>query len=435
MSDTNQSTIEASPAGDGLLDWLFLDLNSYFASVEQQDRPELRGRPVIVVPVKTDHTCAIAASKEAKRFGIKTGTQVGEAKARCAGLVCVLARHDAYVKYHARVLEEVDHHIPVTQVCSIDEMACRLVGSFREPDTAIAIARRIKEGLRKNVGEVMTCSVGLSTNRFLAKVASDMQKPDGLVTLRAEEVPVRMASASIRDFPGVGPNMEKRLYAAGILDIPTLFETPRDRLRAIWGGVEGERFWFRLHGTEIGEKASDQKSVSHSHVLPPVQRPSYIAEQVLRRLVLKAASRVRRMGCYATGMEISVRVERGPRLTTAVRFQPACDSPALLGVFNGLWAQLLEAMDGGRRCKKVGVVLSGLVPADSLRQLELFGGATAQESARIRRRERASRAMDALNGKFGRDTVTIGLRPDEARGFTGTKVAFNRVPELDEFHE
>lgn len=435
MQDPNQSALEARPAQDGLLDWLFLDLNSYFASVEQQDRPELRGRPVIVVPVETDHTCAIAASKEAKRFGIKTGTAVGEAKARCPGLVCVRARHDAYVKYHTRILEEVDRHIPVTQVCSIDEMACRLVGSFREPDTAVAIAQRIKDGLRKNVGEVMTCSVGLSTNRFLAKVASDMQKPDGLVTLLPEEVPKRMATAPIRDFPGVGPNMERRLQAAGILDVPTLFETPRDRLRAIWGGVEGERFWFRLHGTEIGEMSSDRHSVSHSHVLPPSQRPSYIAEQVLRRLVLKAASRLRRMGYYATAMDAAVRLEKGPRLSVGTRFQPACDSPALLTVFNGLWAQMLEAMDGGRRCKKVGVVLSGLVPAESLRQLELFGGATAQESARVQRRERASRAMDALNGKFGRDTVTIGLRPDEARGFTGTKVAFNRVPDLDEFHE
>jgi DNA polymerase-4 len=105
------------------LKWLFMDLNSYFASVEQQERPELRGKPVAVVPMMTDSTCAIAASYEAKAYGIKTGTPIYEAKQMCPGLRCVLARHDLYVDYHHRILEEVVKHTPINKVWSIDELS------------------------------------------------------------------------------------------------------------------------------------------------------------------------------------------------------------------------------------------------------------------------------------------------------------------------
>src|SRR5580698_2495270 len=110
------------------LNWLFVDLNSYFASVEQEVRPDLRGRPVGVVPMMADTTVCIAASYEAKAFGVKTGTMVGDAKRICAEIVVVEARHELYVDYHHRVVEAVESCLPVTAVLSIDEMACRLLG-------------------------------------------------------------------------------------------------------------------------------------------------------------------------------------------------------------------------------------------------------------------------------------------------------------------
>lgn len=433
-SSPNASESHVAAAG-GPLDWLFLDLNSYFASVEQQERPELRGRPIIVVPVETDHTCAIAASYAAKKFGIKTGTMVGEAKAKCPGLVCVLARHEVYVDYHHRVLAEIDRHLPVSHIASIDEMACQLIGSLREPAAALALARRLKDGLRRNVGEVITCSIGLAPNRFLAKTATDLQKPDGLVVLRPEDVPVRLAHAPLRDLCGIGANLERRLHAVGIYTIPMLWEAEPAQLRRAWGGVEGERFWFKLHGTEVPEPPPVRRSVGHSHVLPPELRPSLAAEQVARRLALKAASRLRRIGYYATALDLSVRVERGPHLGVTARFPATCDSPTLLTALTKLWTEIRVAMEGGGRCKKIGVTLHGLVPADSLRQLELFAEAAARKPEERARRERASVAMDALNKKFGRDTVTLGMKPREVRTFTGTRIAFNRVPKVEEFNE
>ena len=153
------------------LRWLFLDLNSYFASVEQQLQPSLRGKPIIVAPVGSDTTVAIAASIEAKRFGIRTGTPVWEAKQKCRELIVTPARHERYVEFHDAIVAEVWKHVPVTQVCSIDEMACRLLDNENGRDAAVALAHRIKAGIRASVGERLTSSVGIAPNRLLAKLA------------------------------------------------------------------------------------------------------------------------------------------------------------------------------------------------------------------------------------------------------------------------
>ena len=166
------------------LRWLYVDFNSYFASVEQQLRPELRGKPIAVVPVETDSTSAIAASYEAKAFGVKTGTKIHEAKRLCPGLVCVLARHECYVEFHHRLIEEIERHIPVTAVCSIDEVACRLMDNEISLERSTAIARAIKNGIANNIGPYLRCSIGIAPNRYLAKVGTELEKPDGLVVLQ-----------------------------------------------------------------------------------------------------------------------------------------------------------------------------------------------------------------------------------------------------------
>ena len=163
------------------LRWLFLDMNSFFASCEQQDRPELRGRPVAVAPVDSDATSCIAASYEAKAFGIKCGTNVGEARRRCPELVVITGNHSVYAEYHRRILWLLRSILPDVRKLSVDEMACPLWGGneLTEGD-AVALARRIKRALREHVGEQMICSVGLAPNAFLAKVATELHKPTAL---------------------------------------------------------------------------------------------------------------------------------------------------------------------------------------------------------------------------------------------------------------
>ena len=115
------------------LKWLYLDFNSYFATIEQQVKPILRKKPVVIVPSVTDYTCAIAASHEAKKLGIKTGTMIYKARSICPDLICVQADHEKYIYYHHKLVKEISKYIPIEQVCSIDEVACKLLGKECNP--------------------------------------------------------------------------------------------------------------------------------------------------------------------------------------------------------------------------------------------------------------------------------------------------------------
>ena len=119
------------------LKWLYLDFNSYFATIEQQINPPLRNRPIAIVPSITDYTCAIAASYEAKKKGIKTGTMIAEAKKLCPDIICIQANHEKYIAYHHKLINEINKHIPIEHVCSIDEVACKLIGKECKPKNCL----------------------------------------------------------------------------------------------------------------------------------------------------------------------------------------------------------------------------------------------------------------------------------------------------------
>ena len=147
--------------GENRVQWLFLDLNAFFASCEQEENPALRGRPIIVVQTLTDSAVAIAASYAAKAFGIKTGTLMRDARQMCPAMIAVQANHALYTEYHERILKAVDTCLPVEKVCSIDEMACKLMGTERQVPVARQLAVKVKRALREQVGECLTCSIGI----------------------------------------------------------------------------------------------------------------------------------------------------------------------------------------------------------------------------------------------------------------------------------
>ena len=419
------------------LKWLYVDFNSYFASVEQQTQPELRGRPVAVVPVETDSTCAIAASYEAKAFGVSTGTPIWKARQLCPDLICVLARHDLYVDFHHRAIAEIERHIPIAAVCSIDEMAARLLSNEAQPAVATAIAQSIKAGLKASLGEWMRVSIGIAPNRYLAKVAGEMQKPDGLTVLMPEDIIPRLcAELELTDLPGIGRNMERRLRCKGIHSLTDIYALDRRRMRWVWGSVWGERMWYLLRGYDLAEPETERRSIGHSHVLAPALRPPSQAIAVARRLTLKAASRLRRIGYLASRFHFSVRLEEGTRLRMDLRCLPSQDSVTFLLLLRTAWQHLLADRPTAV-IKKISVTLYRLSPTDHC-QLDLFHdmqGASAPQALETPRNLRLSLAMDRLNHRFGRDTVLIGLLPSTGRGFSGTKIAFTRIPDLAEFRE
>lgn len=413
--------------------WLYVDFNSYFASVEQQLRPELRGRPVAVIPVETDATCAIAASYEAKAYGIKTGTPIYEAKKLCPDLTCVLANHEHYVEYHHRILAEMDNHLPVSAVCSIDEVACRLMDNETSPERVAAIAASIKRGLARNVGEYVRCSIGVAPNRYLAKVATDLRKPDGFTTVLSEQLPGTLLQLKLRDLPGIGANMQRRLNLAGVWDMAGLWALEPKQMRHIWGGVWGERMWYLLRGYDLPEIETQRSSIGHSHVMAPELRRPENAIYVARRLTLKAASRLRRLGYYAAHFTLSLRLESGERLKWETRCYRAQDSPTFLHLLNEGWRAVTPCH---RTCliKKLSITLSGLSAADTLAP-ELFQELPGVDMHQRARGEKISHALDRINHRFGRDSAVIGMLPAQGRSFSGTKVAFTRIPDREEFLE
>ncbi len=230
------------------VNWLFVDMNSYFASVEQQVQPRLQGKPTVVVTVDVDSTVCIAASYEAKAFGVSTGTQLGEAKKKCPHLNVVEARHEIYVDYHNQIKQAVENCLHVSKTVSVDEMECRLLGRERQLDQARALARQVKQAIR-GVGETLRCSIGLAPNRFLAKTASNLQKPDGLVSIIASQLPQVLFRLKPRDLPGIGSRMEARLHRLGIETMEQLWQLDMEQMTQLWGGVVGTRFWLKLRAT------------------------------------------------------------------------------------------------------------------------------------------------------------------------------------------
>jgi DNA polymerase-4 len=414
------------------VEWLFLDMNSYFASVEQQLHPEFRGKPIAVIPVESESTCAIAASYEAKAYGISTGTPIYVARQRCPDLICVMAKHNAYVEYHHKILEEVNQYLPIHSVASIDEMSCKLGNNFQETDKAIQLAKDIKAGIARNIGKYIRCSIGLSSNRFLAKVATDMEKPDGLVVLDPNALPQAFESLTLSDLPGIGQNMLKRLYRNGVYTLEDLYNLSPKHMRSIWHNVGGERFWYALHGQEIPPTPTNRSTVGHSHVLDPEYRPPAKAEQVARRLLVKAATRLRRLEHYTRKMTVSIRIENGPRYALETKFDPCQDNHTLLHTLLMMWHQLLAQSKQGR-IKKISITLHGLVK-NPFNQYGLFDQKNIP-SKNQERLQKASSAMDKLNEKFGRNTVVMGDLPDKKESFSGTKIAFSRIPDKQEFYE
>ncbi len=393
------------------LRYLFLDLNAYFASCEQQERPELRGKPTIVVPVDADTSFAIAASYEAKAFGIKTGTQIGEAKQKCPNLQVVRARPQVYVAYHNAIIKAADTVLPVEEVCSIDEMRFRLLRTESPPEVAIQLAKRIKAAIQTHVGSQMKCSVGIAPNPFLSKIATEIQKPDGLVVLEAKDLPHKLLGLKLTDFTGINRRMAARLNASGIFSSEDLCRANRHELRSAFGSVVGERWWFYLRGFVLSEDHHDRKSLGHSHVLPPDLRTDQGCREVLLRLLQKASARLRSIGLYTEEMIVSVKSYE-KAWSARVKLPPTQDTIKLNAFFLEAW----EGRDFSRP-RAVSVTFYELKPREEV-TFSLFD----EEEDRTM----LNSAVDELNQKFGKNSIYLaGMHG--ARNTAKEKIAFGKT--------
>jgi DNA polymerase IV len=416
------------------LKWLFLDLNSYFASVEQQAESRLRGRPVAVVPAVSDYMTIIASSYEARAFGVKTGMKWREARLLCPDIVAIPARHDVYVAYHHRIRAVIERHIHIGKVCSIDEVACPLLGREQMVDAAYALARRVQGAILSEVGECLGSSVGLAPSCLLAKTASTMKKPRGITVLEQKDLPGPLLRLALQDLTGIGKNRARRLQAAGIHNVESFWNLTPNAARRIWGSIEGEAFWYGLHGVDPPEQPpSPRQSIGHSQVLMPEMRDPQSAWVVGRRLLVAAAARLRQAQCIAGRLIVHARIPDYPSWEREIRLRPTANTFALLRKMDDLCATFLTDL-AGSRIRKIGITLSGLQPHEGP-EPDLFAlTLLAQEEPPSEHRElQLACAIDRLNQRYGRDSVSIGPPPRRLADYTGGKIAFSRIPDPADF--
>ena len=434
-----------TPNQPDLFGFLHIDLNSFFASVEQQLHPEYRGKPVGVCGTMADTGALIAASYEAKALGVKTLTKVGEAKRLIPDIILVDGSHSVYSEFSHNIAKAVERVCPVAHTPSIDEMVCELMGRERNPPAARRIALDIKQAIKDDVGETLRCSIGMAPNRYLAKIASDMQKPDGLIGLLPSQLPRAIAHLDLRDLPGVGARTEARLHAKGITTMPELLALDRNGMHALWDSVWGDRLYHWLRGADTGDDGAPvdsgiQKSLGHSHVLAPEHRSQQGAWAVAHKLLHKASMRLRMEKFHAATMAVTIkysltREQQAKALAEQkkvkqhssgiqqtgwgmeARFRPAQDTLTLLEVLQGIWKQAPQ----GPEYEKpffVGVTMRNLTP-DADVPVMLF-----EEPGN---RNQLSATMDKLNLKYGHTTLHFaGMLP--ARDSAPTRIAFTQIP-------
>jgi DNA polymerase-4 len=421
--------------------FLHVDLNSFFASVEQELHPEYRGKPTAVVGTMADTGTLIAASYECKAVGVKTGTKVAEARKLIPDIILVNGSHTEYAKISHEIAKAIERVCPVAHTPSIDEMVCELIGREREPAAARDIALRIKQAIKTDVGKTLRCSIGIAPNRYLAKIASDMQKPDGLIGLLPSQLPRAIAHLHLRDLPGVGARTEARLNAKGIHTMAELLALDRNGMHTLWDSVWGDRLYHWLRGHETGDDGAPapsdiQKSLGHSHVLGPEFRTQDGAWAVAHKLLHKAAMRLRmehfHTGSLAVTIKYALTSEQQQRARKVkkhssgitqtgwgmeARFRPCNDTLSLLEVLRAAWAQRPQSPDH-QRPFFIGVTLRNLIPDDDM-QAMLFNEPG--------NRNELSATMDKLNLKYGHSTLHFaGMLP--ARETAPTRIAFTQIP-------
>jgi len=323
------------------IEWLYLDFDGFFASVEQQARPVMK---------------------------------LGDAKRICPELILQPQSPDLYRRAHNALIAEINSVIPISAIKSIDELCCKL--DKKDIADPHKLARDLKTAIAKGVGPFITCSIGFAANRHLAKIACKMDKPDGVTIWNPCDMPAPLLPLPFDDIAGIGKRMEQRLFKAGIYNLKDLLATEPKHMRKLWRNVTGERLWYALHGYAIQAGKSERGMFGHGRVLPPELRDFTGARDCSRLLLVKAARRMRREGYYASSLFIWLSLRRGYMQgeyswTSAHKLHAANDDQACLKALDVLWAKAKSQIPKSMKIVRVGVTLGDLTRADS-RQLDIL---------------------------------------------------------------
>ncbi len=387
-----------------------VDMNSYFASVEQQANPFLRGRPVGVCSYLHEKGCVIAASVEAKRFGIRVGMTVFEARRMCPHAVFVQNDPAKYRTVTSRIFSILGELTDRLEPYSIDEAFLDLTGWCRDSAEAAWMLTRARQRIQREVGEWLRCSIGIAPTRFLAKTASKLKKPNGLTIIDHQNLDAVLGTLSLRDLHGVGPRMEKRLKKIGIFSPLALKQYPVANLIRLFGKY-GFMMWVKLHAAEperiLRADEDNRKSIGHSYCIPDVVNREGRVVSVLIKLTERAARRMRSYGYSASVVNVSIGF-RDESAQHPISFragdtsrwcrldEPANDSFTLTDTAT----RLLYELWSGERLGFLAVTLSEFSTPNG--QSILFAPVRSEKQKRI------STALDAIRDRYGTDAVMLG---------------------------
>lgn len=376
---------------------LHVDMDAFFASVEQVLNPALRGKPVIVAGPVEERGVVSAASYEARRYGVRSAMPTAQAKRLCPDGVFIAPSHHAYSDYSARVLAILQRYTPLVEPTSVDEAYLDVTGCEKLYGDPVSLARRIKDAVRREVG--LTCSVGVAPNRLLAKMASGLEKPDGLTVIRTGDVPAKLWPKPVGHLHGIGPSTRTRLRALGVATIGDLARYPVDLLIREFG-TGGRHLHEAANGLDdtpvrpVG-RYEEAKSVSHETTFARDIEDRAEMERTLLELSDQVARRLRRYGYR--GRTVTVKVRKAD-FTTVTRSTTLSWATDLAEEIYAAARQVLDAYwKPSVKVRLLGVGVSHLEAGE--RGAALFDA----PSDKLRR---ASKAVDGIKARFGEGSVT-----------------------------
>jgi DNA polymerase-4 len=393
---------------------MHIDLNSCFATVEQQARPLLRGRPIGVTNRKTEYTCVVAASIEAKAKGVKVGMSLHDARLLCPDILCVETDPPKYHFVYQKLVEIMRSYSPKVTMKSIDEGIIDFAGTTQVINTRslTEIGYEIKKRLKDEVGSWMRCNVGIAPNRFLAKQAAGLHKPDGLDVIDHTNLRKVLTELKLTDLTGIAERNQARLNAAGIMNPLQFLDAPADLLRVrVFKSVCGEDWYKRLRGWEVDNQEWDTKTIGRQYVLDEMRPTEELVRARLAYLCETTAMKLRYKGLAARGIFVYVRYASGDYWYERRKFKSLFFSNtevlrrATL-LFNN------RPLDSYPR--EIGISCYGL-ESSNINQISLL--------EEVNREVWLTQAMDRINNEFGEFTITMATSMP-AKGVIKQKIPF-----------
>lgn len=383
---------------------LHVDMDAFFAAIEQRDRPELRDKPVIVGPTPDQRGVVSTCSYEARTFGIHSAMPSRTAARLCPSALFLPVNMPLYKAVSKQIMEVFHRFTPLVQPLSVDEAFLDVTGSRHLFGDGPSIAHQIKKSIRTEVG--LSCSVGVAPNLFLAKLASDMNKPDGLTVAPFSEPLIRkfLEPLPLKRMWGAGPKTRAILEHNGLFTIGDLQKADPDRLARLVGPAAASAFLLLAHGIDerVVTTGQEEKSLSSETTFAEDLHDPSLVESALMDLTDQVAARLRKTGRYASTAKIKLRWSDFSSISRQRKLDPPCCDDQTL---RETALALLQNEPLIRPVRLIGFGVDGLLSEASSPQLDLFA---QPDTAQAQKREALSRAVDEIRTRYGKESIARG---------------------------